>query len=186
MIKNKEDLKRYLTYEKKLYFSNSIKDNIIGYLCHDVRIRIWKYVKYLRYTEYYYNMNKNIYRNIMYLIYRRKKNILGEKLGIEIWENTFDIGLNIWHSANIVVNGQSRVGKNCLIHGSTCIGKSNDLSKSPIIGNNCDIGVGAKILGDINLANNIVIGSQSVVNKTFDTNNITIVGIPAKIIKKEE
>ena len=95
MIKCKKDLKYFLSYEKKIYMPLSLKQRIIMIFCNENRYIIWKYVKYLRITEYYYNMNKNIYRNIMYLLYRRKKNKLGIKLGLEIWENTFDVGLNI-------------------------------------------------------------------------------------------
>lgn len=181
MIKCKKDLIKFLTYEKKIYIPSSLKQRIIMIICHENRYIIWKYVKYLRMTEYYYNMNKSIRRNIMYLLYRRKKNKLGIKLGLEIWENTFDIGLNIWHSGNIVVNGEAKIGKNCLLRGDNCIGKIYN-GKSPIIGDNVDIGVGAKIIGDIQIGNNVIIGAQSVVNKSF-SDDVVIAGVPAKIIK---
>ncbi|MEE9362099.1 MAG: hypothetical protein V3U92_05820, partial [Cellulophaga sp.] len=40
----------------------------------------------------------------------------------------------------------------------------------------------AKIYGDITLTNNIVIGANSVVNKSFNESNIAIAGSPAKKI----
>ena len=51
------------------------------------------------------------------------------------------------------------------------------------MGKNVDIGVGARILGDIYIADDIVIGANSVVTKTFDEPGITIAGIPAKKIE---
>ena len=50
----------------------------------------------------------------------------------------------------------------------------------PQIGDNVDIGVGAKIIGDVTIANGIKIGANAVVNKSFNEENITIVGCPAR------
>ena len=64
----------------------------------------------------------------------------------------------------------------------TTIGKNIGTNQqSPIIGNNVWIGPGARIYGNIKIGNNVVIGANSVVNKTFPS-NITIAGIPAKKI----
>ena len=43
------------------------------------------------------------------------------------------------------------------------------------------IGPGAKLYGKITIGNNVAIGANAVVNKSFGS-NITIAGIPAKII----
>ena len=67
----------------------------------------------------------------------------------------------------------------------TTIGKNigNDNS-SPTIGDGVWIGPGARVIGNIKIGNNVVIGTNSVVNKSFPS-NVTIAGIPAKIIKKK-
>lgn len=57
-------------------------------------------------------------------IYRFSKNILGTKLGIYIPAGVFDEGLHIWHYGNIIVNAESKVGKNCMLHGDNCIGNN--------------------------------------------------------------
>ncbi|VBB39422.1 hypothetical protein TRIP_E190340 [uncultured Spirochaetota bacterium] len=54
-----------------------------------------------------------------------------------------------------------------------------------IIGNNAYIGPGAKLFGGITIADKIVIGANSVVNKSFYTPNISIAGVPAKVISQE-
>lgn len=46
-----------------------------------------------------------------------------------------------------------------------------------------DIGVGAKLIGDIVIADDIVIGAGAVVVSSFTERGITIGGIPAKRIK---
>ena len=55
--------------------------------------------------------------------------------------------------------------------------------KSPVLGNNVYIGAGAKIIGGITIGNNVKIGAGSVVVKNVP-DNCTVVGNPARIIKK--
>ncbi len=182
MIKTKQDLKECLKREKGIYLRGSKKNILISVLMQEQIVQNWRFVKLLRKTEYYSNMKKSIYRDLMFLHFRRKKNKLGVKLGIEIYENTFDHGINIYHGGNIVVNRNSKIGKNCVLHGSNCIGNNGKDIKCPTIGDNVILGVGAKVIGDIFIANNIKIGAGAVVTKSFYDEGITIVGIPAKKI----
>ena len=113
---------------------------------------------------------------------RRGKEGIGRKLGIVISEKSFQEGLIIFHTGNIVVNGYSRIGKNCKLHGDNCIGNNGISEATPRIGDRVDIGVGAKIIGDVEIADDIVIGAGAVVNRSFLTPGIVIAGIPAKEI----
>lgn len=45
------------------------------------------------------------------------------------------------------------------------------------------VGCGAKVLGPIQIGNNVKIGANSVVTKPVK-DNVTIVGIPGKIVEK--
>lgn len=52
---------------------------------------------------------------------------------------------------------------------------------SPVIGNNVLLFAGAKIIGNVNIGNNVVVGANAVV--THDVpDNAVVVGIPAKVI----
>lgn len=181
MIKNKTDLKRYLYIEKKNCFeySTNWKNTFILYITLDHRVLIWRYLKNLRKSEYYLN---NGYF-IQYLIYERKKNKIGNKLGFFIPPNTFDEGLTIYHQGNIVINPKVRVGKNCKIHGDVCIGNNGIEDKCPKIGDDVDIGIKSCIIGDIVIGDRIIIGGNSFVNKSFNQPNQILVGLPAKSIK---
>ena len=110
---------------------------------------------------------------------------MGYKLGFSISENVFDQGLSIAHYGTIIVNPSVKVGKNCRIHAGVNIGASVD-GKSPMIGDNVYIGPGAKIFGGIILGNNIAVGANAVVNKSFPLGNCTIGGIPAHIISEKD
>lgn len=80
----------------------------------------------------------------------------------------------------MIINDKAKIGANARIHACVNIGASN--GGAPIIGDNVYIGPGAKIFGDIKLGNNVTIGANAVVNKSFDEDRLTLVGIPAKQI----
>lgn len=147
---------------------------------------VWQY-QYLLRKEEYFNIKGN---KILSFLYRRRKNKLGELLGLTIPKGVFGPGLRIWHYGNIVINPFAKVGKNCSLHGDNCIGNSGhrDIklgSGCPIIGDNCDIGVGAKIIGDVKLADNITIAAGAVVVHSCLEPNVVLAGIPAKIVKRK-
>lgn len=52
----------------------------------------------------------------------------------------------------------------------------------PVIGDNVFISPGVKMFGDIRIGNNIVIGANSVMNRSFEEDNICIAGVPARKI----
>lgn len=149
---------------------------------HEHEYSIWQYMLLLRKEEYYSKHGGA--KRVLSTYYRIRKNHLGEKLGFTIHKNTFGAGLRIWHYGNIVVNAFARVGKNCTLHGDNCIGNNGFGGNSPRIGDNVDIGVGAKIIGDIDIASNVIIGAGSVVNKSFKEEWVVIAGVPAKIVKR--
>ena len=104
---------------------------------------------------------------------------MGARLGLTIPIHTCELGLFILHWGSVVINGKSRIGKNCRIH--SCVNIGEYRGGAPTLGNNCYIGPGAKLFGDINIGNNVVMSANAVVNKSF-LNNVTIAGISAKII----
>lgn len=53
------------------------------------------------------------------------------------------------------------------------------------MGDNVYIGPGAKIFGNVVLGNNMMIGANAVVTKSFPEGYCKIAGVPAKIISNE-
>ncbi|MGC8729463.1 MAG: serine O-acetyltransferase [Elusimicrobiales bacterium] len=98
-------------------------------------------------------------------------------------------GLIFPHTQGIVI-GSVKIGENALIYNGVTIGaKKMDVnfnpSSRPIIGNNVMIGSGAKILGSINIGDNVIIGANSVVTKSVPNDKL-VLGIPAKEYSKSE
>lgn len=181
VIQTRSDLKRYLSVEKAFYLPQ--KRALEWILTSDNSYQIYRYIRFLRITEYHYNNRKNIFNKFLYALYRRKKNILGRKLGLELWENSFSAGLKIAHAGNIVVNGHCKIGENCILHGSNCIGNSGLSSEVPMLGKNIRIGVGAKIIGNVCLADNIIVAAGAVVVKSCQIEGAVLAGVPAKVVK---
>jgi serine O-acetyltransferase len=62
------------------------------------------------------------------------------------------------------------------------IGFTND-NDTPCLGDNVVIGAGAKVLGGIVIGSNVVVGANAVVVKDVPA-DCTVVGVPARIVKK--
>lgn len=93
-------------------------------------------------------------------------------------------GVNFGHPVGIVIHQNAKIGKNTLIYQNVTIGRKDTKSqKCPTIGNNCIIGAGACILGDITVGNNVTIGANAVVVKDVPDNCVAV-GIPAKVQMK--
>lgn len=186
VIQTKQDLRRFLSAERGAYLYGDRMDTLIAYLTDDPRAQIWRFQKCLRICEYRYNnRHKTPFHYVMFLWMRRRKNRLGSRLGIEISENVFDEGLRLYHYGNIVVNGDARIGKNCVLHGANCIGNAAKNFAAPRLGDDIDIGVGASIIGGVTIADGTTIGAGAVVTRSILQTNTTVVGIPAKSIRRE-
>lgn len=178
MVRSKKDYKEYL--ETDLKASGLDKCCFIRRF-YDNR---YKFYKSLRLTEYYYNRKQNLVIKIIKKLLYIKHVRLCNKTGWTIPINVFDKGLAIVHQGTIVVSGNAKIGKNCRIHVCTNIGNgiSHGENGSPIIGDNVYIGPGVKMFGPIKIGDNLAIGANSVVNKSFEEGNCTIAGVPAKKI----
>ena len=78
------------------------------------------------------------------------------------------------------------MGTNCIITTGCVLGNKGGRNPgSPTIGNNVEIAVGAKVIGNVTVGDNAVIAPNSVVIKDVPANAI-VSGIPARIIKMKE
>jgi serine O-acetyltransferase len=144
---------------------------------------IWRFERLLRAVEYAGNCRTSAlwapYRALLSLRFHR----LSTRLGFTIPPNVFGPGLAIAHRGTIAVNACARVGANCRIHVCVNIGsRAGTDTEAPTIGDNVYIGPGAMLYGPIRIADDIAIGANSVVNRSFEEPGITIAGAPARKI----
>lgn len=183
MIQTKEDLSRYIAADNAWYQPANWKWRVIDAFSLQPCYVLKTYLRYLRKFEYYHNNSKGSrFNTYMSYYYERKKNRLGERLGIEIGPNCFGKGLSIWHSGSIVVNPGVRAGENCVLRGANCIGNNGSIDVNPVLGDNVELGYGAVIIGGVNIASNTRIGANAVVTHSIEEEGGTYVGAPARII----
>lgn len=179
MIKDKSDLMEFLNADYGRFES---KPRYRDYLIGNEKWYIWQYIKALRHVEYYINTNK---KGLKFLFWWLKYKRIGFKIKYNIAPNTIDRGLGICHVGDFIwVNPKCHIGKNCTLRPGVVFGrKSNDIPPNSVkVGDNCDFGIGAKIIGDVCIGNNVSIGANAVVTKDIPDNSVAV-GVPAKVIK---
>ena len=129
-----------------------------------------------------------LWNNNMQLLGRALSHISRFLTGIEIHPGAqIGKGLFIDHGMGIVIGETSEIGENVtLYHGVTLGGTSFTRGKRhPTLESNVTVGAGAKILGPLTIGSNSKIGANSVVIVNVPPNS-TVVGVPGKVVLKEE
>lgn len=138
---------------------------------------------YVYISSYVYHMRmleKYSRKDIRYYWHYYRYRTLSYKLGFQISPGTIGSGLKLYHWGTIIITGDARIGKNCTIYPGVTVGKGDH--GSPIIGDNCFLGLGAKIYGNITVGSNVMVLPNAVVTKDVPDNCI-VAGVPAKIIR---
>lgn len=139
----------------------------------------WALVVY-RFGRWRYGVRPLPLRKLCSLVYRILYKLVQIVTGIEL-PCEVELGRNfvIDHFGGIVVSGYARFGDNCRIRNGVVVGLARtDDPCAPVIGDNVDIGAGAKVLGRIRVGNNVMIGANAVVVTNIPDDCIAV-GIPA-------
>lgn len=197
MILSRRDLSEHLDSDSILYPKVSsvigrIKNRIVT---NPINTQYWiyLYIRCLRLSEYYINNSiftqkvsiSSILKTFPAVYYYWKLRSISYKTGFQIPPNCIGKGLQIWHYGYIIINSKVRIGDNLTIYPGVEIGHKIPGGGCPIIGDNCFIGAGAKIFGDIIIGNNVTIAPNAVVTKDVP-DNCVVGGIPAGIIKYKQ
>jgi serine O-acetyltransferase len=141
----------------------------------------WVMVVY-RFGRWRYGVRPAPLRKILSFIYKLLFKFVQIITGIEL-PCEAEVGRNfvIDHFGGIIVSGYAKFGDNCRIRNGVTIGLRRIEEKfAPMIGNNVDIGAGAKLLGPIKIGDNVVVGANAVVLCDIPANSIAV-GVPATI-----
>lgn len=135
-----------------------------------------------RFGRWRYGVRPVLLRKLMSGIYKVLFRVVRCMTGIEL-PCEVEVGRNfaIHHFGGIVVSGYSKFGDNCTIRTGVVVGlRRIGEWYGPTIGNDVDIGAGAKLLGPIKIGNNVLIGANAVVIEDVPDNSIAV-GVPAVI-----
>lgn len=139
----------------------------------------WALVVY-RFGRWRYKVRPPLLRKVFSLAYRIFYKLVQIITGIE-FPCEVEIGRNfvIDHFGGIVISGYAKFGDNCRIRNGVVVGLRRVKEPcAPKIGNNVDIGAGAKVLGPIRIGDNVIIGANAVVLSDVPDNCIAV-GVPA-------
>ncbi|MFA6709398.1 MAG: serine O-acetyltransferase EpsC [Fusobacterium sp.] len=127
-----------------------------------------------------------LYKKRIFFIARLISQISKFFTGIEIHPGaTIGKGFFIDHGNGVVIGETAEIGDNVMIYHQVTLGGTGNekgVKRHPTVGDNCIIGTGAKLLGNITIGNNSKIGANSVVLRNVPE-NATVVGIPGKVKK---
>lgn len=179
---DKKDLKHCIKRDKKFYGIDERKKYIYKILTSHLDRKILKAIIISRKYRFYKKNNNGLINKMRLIFLGYKNNKIVKNNFLEL-HGEFGENLRIYHSG-IIIHQNSKIGNNVKMHGFNCIGNNGLDDNAPIIGNNVDIGIGATIIGNVIIADNITIGANSLVNKNFMEPGILIAGVPAKKIDK--
>src|SRR3979490_635718 len=146
----------------------------------------WVLVVY-RFGRWRYGIRPALLRKFFSLLYKIAFKWIQIVTGVEL-PCEVEIGRNfvIEHFGGIVISGYARFGDNCRIRNGVVVGlRRVDEPSAPVIGNNVDIGTGAKLLGRITIGDNSIIGANAVVLADVPANSLAV-GVPAIITLRHQ
>ncbi|HIR86772.1 MAG TPA: serine acetyltransferase [Candidatus Limivicinus faecipullorum] len=176
-INTKEDLRDWLDYELRRY-PNYGRYRIYNVLLMSENAVLRRHQILLRKTEYHINSG----HRFLSRIYRMRLELFQMKWRIHIPPNVFGRGLKVMHVGEMHINGRARAGENCTVHAHTSLAAAGFNDGVPSIGSGVVLFMGAIVAGDIHIADNVVIGANSVVTRSVEEENVTVSGNPAKVV----
>lgn len=166
-------------------YASTKKAFLMAKFMHQESFEIFRWIKELRITEYYAakrDTKGGLLNRALCIHHGRKMAKYGNALGYFISPGVLGKNVVIFHRGSVIINHRSVIGDGCKLHGDNCIGNNGSTEDCPVLGKNVDVGIGAKIIGGVTIANDIKIGANAVVTKSFLEPGITIAGVPAKKI----
>ena len=104
-----------------------------------------------------------------------------------LWKKLHLKFLAMNHGMGVVIGETTIIGDDCVLYQGVTLGGvgtgEHKVKRHPTLLNNVMVSAGAKVIGDVTIGNNSIIGAQTVVLKDVP-DNCTVVGVPAFIVKE--
>jgi serine O-acetyltransferase len=107
--------------------------------------------------------------------------LMRTRLQIEVPRTScIDAGFRIDHYGSIIINCQIIAGKNLTITHGVLVGQTD--SGVPVIGDNVEIGAGARIIGGVRVGDYALIGASALVCRDVPERAV-VAGVPARVLR---
>lgn len=94
-------------------------------------------------------------------------------------------GLLIWHFGCLFIHSDAAIGRRCTLRHGVTIGTRRGDHDVPVLGDDVEVGAGAKILGSIRIGSRVTIGANAVVLDDVPDDHVAV-GIPARIFPRKQ
>lgn len=175
-------------------FSNIRHDISRAFRLFDMKDTLWNKTKLLlhpgtlsvviyRFGKWCHDLRPRVLGKVFFVFYALLNCVMMSVGGIKI-SCSADIGkgLSIHNFSGIFIEN-AVLGENCTLNCGVTVGDEISSNKGPVIGNNVYFGSGCKVMGDLTIGSNVVVGANSFVNRSVP-DNCTIIGVPARIISR--
>lgn len=136
--------------------------------------------------ERYRKSRSRIVRLLLEFIYSKALQLKGSWISLDSHFET--IPLFPHGIYGVFISGGVSIGRNCVIFQHVTIGSNTLLDSpgfgAPTIGDNCYVGVGAKIIGKVTIGDNVRVGANAVVVRSVPDNALVISG-EQRIVKRD-
>ncbi len=112
--------------------------------------------------------------------------LMRRRTGMEIYYSTsIGAGLKIMHGVGVVVGPRYKIGSNFTVYQGVTIGQSrqNCPGQHVSVGDDVVLFAGAKVLGDVQIGDNVQVGANAVVVNALKPNAV-YAGVPARLIRE--
>jgi serine O-acetyltransferase len=168
-----------ISHDARVYWSKRGTSSLLQSMLYVVTCHGWHVMFLFRISKIVYAIKIPVLSHILKIIFQLVWFLVTTFYGIWLdLANNIGKGFYIGHFSGIVIRGDfgdfCSVGQ-CVTVGTKGAGKSDGYPK---FADNVYIGAGAKVIGNIDIGSNVVIGANSVVTKSIPGNSLAV-GIPA-------
>jgi serine O-acetyltransferase len=138
-----------------------------------------------RFGGWRYGVRPRLLRAPLSFVYRCLKLAVQMLGGIDLpCEAQVGRRLRIEHFGGIIVSGDAVLGDDCVIRNGVTIGLRRAGTRgAPRLGHRVDVGAGAKLLGPIQIGDDVAIGANAVVLSDVPAGHVAV-GVPARVLAR--
>ena len=173
-----KELKHYIRQDLRWVGGHPYRSFISRYLFEPG----FRFIVWLRITRYFFLKGKAWF--LLFLLARFRYKHLEYKFSFDIsFQAQIGPGLSIAHYGYIIVSSNTIIGANCSLQPGVVFGKKlTRQTGGAVVGDNVEFGVGSKVVGDVTIGSNVIVGANAVIVKDIP-DNCVVAGVPAKVIR---